>query len=81
MKLKNFIDFLSGIFKDKMYLYSQVIFYGRALKSFLQAFTTFCQLCQIFTIFYHLEQTFANHLSKIKFLLVCNNFALTNLSK
>ena len=62
MKLKDFIDFLSGIFKDKMYRYPQVIYYGRALKSFLQTFTTFCQLCQIFTIFYHLEPTFANHL-------------------
>ena len=47
----NFIEFLTGIFKEKIPQYLQIIYYyQRALKAFLQTFTTFCQC---FSTFYH----------------------------
>ena len=64
MKHINFINFLSGIFKDRMFRYHQFIYYRCALKAFLQTFTIFCQLCQLFTNSDYLPPTLSRYLSQ-----------------
>ena len=49
-----------------------IIYYWRAIKAFLQTFTTFCQLCQLFTISY----CFANYLQQYSTLSWSDSFKI-----
>ena len=57
----NLIEFLTGIFKEKIPQYLQIIYYyQRALKAFLQTLQPSVNVFQLFTIFHHLPPTFTN---------------------